>query len=432
MSSTTVFCISGGSLPHQQRIMSDFFEEAKKAVVLCGGRNSGKSFCGLMFFAELVARGAESLALMFPTYKLMNKFLHRYFGRNETTANEAIERKLWGRILLPGHWHKQDQWYTTDTGVPIYLFTAEHGRHEDFAAVHADGVWADEPGNMSDAAIGTVVENAMLRERCKLFFSSTPYAGHLRGRFYKYVNDPIATPDDWCVYKVPSVKNTYWWNDAMVARAKATMREHEYQQKVLGEFALPEGLIYRVPSDQRITEAPDDWKPSQWWGGIDWGYANPAAFVLVGRDHTGRDVVMDEWYQSGAHHEEIFQGVQATILRNGIGVNDVGIYADPAQPASIDTMRQMGLRVHEANNKVAQGIARVQHYLSDGLLVHTRCVHLLRECDTYSYREGTDDPEKVDDHACDALRYCCMGMPLDKGVDLLRPVEPDRNEWSQY
>ncbi len=47
------------------------------------------------------------------------------------------------------------------------------------------------------------------------------------------------------------------------------------------------------------------------------------------------------------------------------------------------------------------------------LLVHERCKNLIREIEQYSWdtkqsERGHDVPIKKNDHAVDALRYCCL------------------------
>jgi len=87
-------------------------------------------------------------------------------------------------------------------------------------------------------------------------------------------------------------------------------------------------------------------------------------------------------------------------------------------------MRNAHLPVREADNAVHDGIQRVKARLAragDGrprLTISPSCVNLLAEIESYVWREGKqgvkDEPEKINDHAMDALRYAVMY--IDRGV----------------
>jgi len=434
MTPPIVYRITKGNLSHQTAILEDLFLHGMRGAIMSGGRNSGKSFTGIEFFAESIAQGATSLAFISPTFKLMNKFLDRYVGPEGIEPKRGPDCKIW-RVFLPGTWHRQDQWYKLTTGQTIYFFTAD--RHEDFASVHMDAVWADEVGRFTDGAIGTAIENAYLRPHTKWFFSSTPYASHLRGRYYDMVTSPDKRPKDTVVYSIPSIENTYWWGEENITDAQDAMEDHEFRQKIMGEFALPEGLIFLVPSEQRLSKIPVGWSPERWYAGIDWGWTNPAACILAGRDVNGQIGVVGEWQAKKASTEEIATNVEIMIRTAGaqwkLRPEDVEVYADPSEPDRIDIARRAGLRIYEADNKVASGIARVQQYLRQGMWVlGDACPKLMKECDMYSYKEGTDVPVKEHDHGPDAMRYACMAMPHDAGVSVMKPVGTVRGPFDQY
>jgi phage terminase large subunit len=88
---------------------------------------------------------------------------------------------------------------------------------------------------------------------------------------------------------------------------------------------------------------------------------------------------------------------------------------DPSSPANIDKLKQAGLDAEKANNEVVPGIAAVGgRFAQKILLVHRSCVALSGELRTYSWKQRkdntiiADEPNKVNDHSMDALRYAVM------------------------
>ena len=67
-----------------------------------------------------------------------------------------------------------------------------------------------------------------------------------------------------------------------------------------------------------------------------------------------------------------------------------------------------------ANNDVLQGIDKVnQYFRNNQIKISKKCVSLIRELGEYKWKElkpGSvrneyEEPQKVNDHACDSLRY---------------------------
>jgi hypothetical protein len=95
-----------------------------------------------------------------------------------------------------------------------------------------------------------------------------------------------------------------------------------------------------------------------------------------------------------------------------------------------------GLNALPATNAVLPGLqATGGRIAARTLLVAPGCIETVREIQTYCWRtrpDGTvraDEPEKLNDHAMDALRYGVMGLhtrPFQPAVTTLRLVEPVR------
>ena len=143
--------------------------------------------------------------------------------------------------------------------------------------------------------------------------------------------------------------------------------------------------------------------------GVDWGYTNPAVMLTVGFDGDGRAYVMDEYYERRKTVDDMV--VEARALEHEIE----RFYADPSEPEHIVKFQQAGLAAAKADNSVMPGINVVKAALKvkgDGrpsLYIHRSCVNTISELESYCWKkkqgEFTDQPEKQNDHAMDALRY---------------------------
>ncbi len=88
------------------------------------------------------------------------------------------------------------------------------------------------------------------------------------------------------------------------------------------------------------------------------------------------------------------------------------VYPDPAEPDRVEEARKGGLNVQDVSKEIEAGIACLQDlFKQDRLHIHSSCVHLIEELETYSYPDKKPEkneaelPVKENDHAMDAIRY---------------------------
>lgn len=157
------------------------------------------------------------------------------------------------------------------------------------------------------------------------------------------------------------------------------------------DFTAPAGALHRL--------------------GCDWGYATDPT-VLIRSYIDGRTLYVD--------HEAHMVGCEIDMLPDLFDrvpeSRKFFITADSARPETISYMQKHGFpRI----NGAAKGAGSVEDGLeflkSFDIIAHPRCVHLIEELKSYSYKV---DPltEKVlpiledkNNHAIDALRYACEG-----------------------
>lgn len=192
-----------------------------------------------------------------------------------------------------------------------------------------------------------------------------------------------------------------------------------FQRFILGEWTLAEGLIYKHFSEEKnLYDKPlsdEIRRRSIPYVAIDYGSANPTAFLYILYDPQDRVIYVDrEYYYDGRH--EVVQKTDADYAQDLLAFaqpeQTVAVIIDPSALSFRIAARRLGYRVKEADNEVLNGIRDVSTLMSVGKLkVNADCQNLLKEIRTYAWDEkaaqqlGIDKPIKQNDHAVDALRY---------------------------
>ncbi len=130
----------------------------------------------------------------------------------------------------------------------------------------------------------------------------------------------------------------------------------------------------------------------------------PDGALVVYREHYRR-----EW--TLAQHVAHIRSVE------GPGERIAVTWVDPEDPQQmLQLAHTHGIEIVRANKAREAGLGCVAEWLSPqadglpGLYIVDECVETIREVESYSYDGKGEVPKNQDDHACDGLRYLCMGV----------------------
>lgn len=154
--------------------------------------------------------------------------------------------------------------------------------------------------------------------------------------------------------------------------------------------------------------------------GVDFGWSEPGAIVVVADLGNHRYLVLDESYASNriVHDVRLNSGTwvsEAKRLRDKWGISQ--FFCDTASPGSINDLQRAGLNVLSAEKDIYVGVRKLceLHHVIDGkpsLQVLSHCSNLIREMRNYQWQQDkhktghVDKPaENQSDHGIDALRY---------------------------
>ena len=192
-----------------------------------------------------------------------------------------------------------------------------------------------------------------------------------------------------------------------VEEARSSMSEAEFQQEYMANFNVYEGQIYNLVQNNAIVKFEDD-GTYEFFGGLDPGYRDPCAFVIIAYSHS-----KDE-YHIVTDYEEKEKTTSAHVekIREIMGEYKVfDIFCDSAAAQfRADLAYEHDITTIPAIKDVLAGIGHVQSLLEAGKLkVDPSCTKTIDSFDQYRWddKEGLvkEKPHHDFSHIPDAVRY---------------------------
>jgi phage terminase large subunit len=162
----------------------------------------------------------------------------------------------------------------------------------------------------------------------------------------------------------------------------------------LGERGSAKEIIYT--QWKQYDEAPN----GDVFYGLDFGYVHPAALVKV-THYEGQNYFEEIVYQSGLTLSDLSRLIKEKLPERAT------IYADAAEPKSIEELYRQGFNIKPAQKDVWAGIVKMKSY---PINLHYNSKNLRREFMSYKWKKDKNDnvieePVKANDDLMDACRY---------------------------
>ena len=182
----------------------------------------------------------------------------------------------------------------------------------------------------------------------------------------------------------------------------------------LGLVGNLEGVVFE--NWQQIDSLP---KEAKYLGsGLDWGYTNDPTTLIDCYRYDGKIILNEVIYRTGLLNNDIAKLIKSDGIRRFI-------YADAAEPKSIDEIKRNGIIIKGAakgRDSINYGISLLQEH---DLVVTKQSTNLIKELRNYTWdtdREGNKLNKPIDNfnHAIDAVRYFAVEVLKNKkaGVDI--------------
>jgi phage terminase large subunit len=228
-----------------------------------------------------------------------------------------------------------------------------------------------------------------LRTSTKLIFDFNP------SESFHWLYDLIARPESILIH------STYHDNPFLTA---AQIQEMEYLKNVdenyyrvyaLGEKGIGKTTIYS--HWKFYTEEPETKETIY---GLDFGFNVPTSLLQV-------DIIDNKFYTKELIYRQGMTSNDLVAEMNRIQVSKKSeIICDSARPEIIEDLKRAGYNAKTAIKDVKDGIDSVK---SSELFIHKESLNIHKELTAYKWKTNgdiiLDEPVKIWDHACDALRY---------------------------
>lgn len=422
--STTVNSIADMHTPpkqHQKQLA--FHRSLAKSRFVFGGNRTGKSVCGAV---ETIwyATGLHPFV----------KIEHACDGWVVSLTRQVQRDVAQAKILqyLPPEWIVKTVMVSGSSFAPAHgvidfilvknIFgsvskigfrNCEQGR-ERFQGVSLDYVWFDEepPEEIYDECLLRLLDRGGVH-----WVTMTP----LKGRSWVYERIYLRQE------QIPNLA-CFWmsWDDNPYLSYEekcyliANLSPDVLESRQYGRFVATEGLVFPNFDIANVIEPMIIEQPDAYYLALDPGYRNPTAAVWV--MVVGENLyVVSDYEVAGLTVAEHSQAIIQRTADLGWDLKQLRILIDSAanqrtSACEISTAMQYrnhGLMVDtNVNKNLAQGLLEMKARFGNAegqrsLFVFKNCVHVISELRGYYWGDG-EQPQKLNDHTIDALRYIVM------------------------
>lgn len=406
---------------HQKQL--DFHQSLCKSRFVFGGNRTGKSVCGAM---ETIwyATGLHPFV----------KIEHACDGWVVSLTRQVQRDVAQAKILqfLPPEWIVKTVMVSGSSFAPAHgvidfilvrnvfgsvskigFRNCEQGR-ERFQGVSLDYVWFDEepPEEIYDECLLRLLDRGGVH-----WVTMTPLKG--RSWVYKRIYLRQERQPDLACFWMSWDDNPYLSNQEkqfLIANLPADVLE----SRQYGRFIAADGLVFPNFDVANIVEPFSIEQPDAYYLAIDPGYRNPTAVVWVVTVGENLYVVSD-YEIAGLTVADHSQAILQRTADLGWNLRRVKILIDSAanqKTSACEVSTAMQYRNHglavdtNVNKNLAQGLLemKVRFCNAEGkrsLFIFKNCVHVISELRGYYWGDG-EQPQKVNDHTIDALRYIVM------------------------
>lgn len=394
-------------------------EHGIKYIMFSGGIGNGKTF--------LCCWICLKVAIENPNIRIViarNSFTNLKRTTMWVFLNEVFTPEL--RAILLKKYNKTDSLIELNNGSEIYFIDLEN--ESKILGMEIGFAYIDEAKEIKKEVFEILL--GRMRQKCgtrQILLSTNPDTPqHYLYKLFFESNDK-----DFKVIEAETKENKYLPDDYL--KTVYSLYTGTYLDRYLcGKWVGFEGLVYSefIPSIHLTDAIPYDNTSLQhfrFYRAIDWGYTNPAVCLFIAVDKDDNITVIDEIYITKTLIGEFI----TLIKQKQTDKNFDATFADPSEPAYIEECNQSGVYIQPANNSVIGGIQKVKSMFGidekgiTKLKIMRNCVNLIRELQLYRWQDSKDgkqekeEPLKLHDHACDALRYFVNSFEINNtGIEI--------------
>lgn len=400
-----------------------------------------KDYDGIIADGSIRSGKSISMSLSYVLWA-MESYKFQNFGMAGKTIS-AFRRNvlLWLMLMLKSRGYGTDYKRSDNVFVVrrkgvenyFYIFGGKDERSQDLIqGITLAGMYFDEVALMPESFVNQATGRCSV-EGAKLWFNCNP-----------------ASPNHWfktdwvdlhaeknLLYLHFTMDDNLSLSEKVKSRFRSLYSGVFYDRYIRGLWALAEGLIFQNYAE--ALEQPPAGDPDDYVLSIDYGTMNAFAALLWAKYgnvwyavdeyyYSGRDKGIQKTDQDYAQDLERFiepvKGWHAKRVAHGLeyGGLELTTIIDPSAASFIALLRKDYdcFKVRKAKNEVVDGIRETAVAMKTGAIkIAPTLKNLITELQGYVWDDKASDeaPLKVNDHACDALRYFVKTMRIVSDVD---------------
>ena len=379
-----------------------FHDCDKRFRNFCGGVGSGKSTAGANEAIRALMLDRHGLGMVLaPTYPMLTQATIRSFFQYLPEQ-------------LIANYNKGDNVLKLKTGSEV-LFRS-YDDPERLRGPNLSWIWVDEAATGQGGLMWSIMIGRLRVGLQRAWCTSTP-----KGKNWLWETFEQTKNDQYATIHCTSMENTYLSED-FLRSLKDTYGEDSsfYRQEVLGEYVSFEGLVYpEFTRPTHLKEPLENTEFSYVVAGVDFGYRNPWAMLVVGQRSDGSIHAIDEVYQKEITFDQFYNLINEKCNKWKVSK----VFCDPSRPEYIDLLRRRDIPAAKANNDILAGIQLMKSKFmasregGDPMFqVSKNCMNFVDELESYAYsdkykeRLPSEVPIKQSDHLADCARYIINGL----------------------
>jgi phage terminase large subunit len=366
----------------------------KRIRIVQGGTSSSKTFSILPLLIEYAIQKPKSEISV-----VAESIPHLKRG----ALKDFLKIMQWTGNFFDNRFNKSSLKYTFANGSYIEFFSAD--QPDKLRGARRDVLFINECNNVPFEAY----QQLSIRTKKFIYLDFNPVA-----EFWVHTELMNESDSDFIIL-------TYKDNEALdeaivreIEKAKEKAKTSSYWDnwwKVygLGQLGTLEGVIFN--NWKQIGNVPEQAELIGY--GMDFGFTNDPTTLIELYRYDGKLVVNELLYKTGMLNKDI-----ARFLRDR-GVKNKTIWADSAEPKTIEELRRDGFNIKgvvKGQDSIIFGINILQEH---EMLITSSSINLIKELRQYVWdidRNGNklNKPIGDNDHLIDALRYCAMSELKNK------------------
>lgn len=392
---------------------------------------------GIIADGSIRAGKTVSMAISFILWAMASYDRQNFAMCGKTVG--SFRRNVWNwlRPVLHARGYEIQEFRTSNTIIVnngrvtnyFYIFGGRDESSQDLIqGMTLAGLYCDEVALMPESFVNQATGRCSVK-RAKMWFNCNP-----ESPMHWFLKNWIEKKDEKKMLHLHfTMDDNPSLSELVRERYKTTYTGVFYQRFILGLWVMAQGAIYKDAwSDELYFDKEQldliykNPRLYRRYISIDYGTVNPMAFLDIWDDGDTVWVCREYYWNSRAEGgKEKDNSQYGDDLMEFIKFSDyapTAVIVDPSAASFKIEMRNRGLRAKEtvdtinADNSVIEGIRNVNKLLTRRKIriYKDACPNLIKEMQSYAWDEkaiqngGKERPIKVNDHACDALRYYCQ------------------------